>query len=94
MENLRSFLKIYRKFVWRAPDQFPYQNPKEFLSKSVGSGSGQFPFGNRKGLLSESIGKWSGTPMINSKMETLRNSFQTIWKSGLGRPCSIPVGEP
>ena len=55
---------------------------------------GQFPFGNLKGLLSKCIGKWSGTPMINSKMETLRNSFQTIWKSGLGRPCSIPVGEP
>ena len=63
---------------------------KEFLCGALD----QFRFGNLKGLLSKCIGKWSGTPMINSKMETLRNAFRTLWKSGLGRPCSIPVGKP
>ena len=33
--------KIYGKFVWRAPGRFPYGNPKEFLSKSVGNLSGE-----------------------------------------------------
>jgi len=47
--------------------------------------AGQFPNGNLQEFFSKSIGKWSGTPLINSHLETLRDSLQTLWKGGLGR---------
>ena len=47
-----------------------------FYRELVCGAPGQFPLGNLTGLLSKSIGKCSGTPMINSKMETLRILFK------------------
>ena len=71
------------KLAWRALGQFPYGILKEFQSKSMQIGlESSWPISllNPYGIPIRINANLSGEFLVNSPMESLRNSVQNQWK--------------